>query len=225
MRGHLTYSNVVSTLCLFLLLGGGIAYAANTIGSADVINESLRSRDIKNGQVKAKDLTRNAVNGTIVADNTITGDDVDESTLQSAQGNTGATGPQGIVGPPGPSTGPAGGDLTGTYPNPLIADDAVTTSDIANRTVNADDLDGADRSGSIDVGAITDGRCTTISGSVTGAEPGDVAMLTTDGTLPNGMLVYAQRALTDAVHIKVCNLSGATSAAITDLPVRVVTIH
>ena len=28
LRGKLTYSNVLSTLCLFLLLGGGTAYAA-----------------------------------------------------------------------------------------------------------------------------------------------------------------------------------------------------
>ena len=88
-----------------------------------------------------------------------------------------------------------------------------------------DDIDGADRSGSIDVGAISNGRCVTISGGVSGAEPGDVALLTTNGTLPNGMMVYAQRALTDEVHIKVCNLTGATSAAMTDLPVRVITIH
>ena len=46
-----------------------------------------------------------------------------------------------------------------------------------------------------------------------------------NGTLPSGMMIYAQRALTDAIHIKVCNLSGATSAAITNLPVRVITIH
>ena len=88
-----------------------------------------------------------------------------------------------------------------------------------------DDIDGADRSGSIDVGAISNGRCTTITGSVTGTEPGDAVVLTTNGTIPNGMTIAAQRALTDAVHIKVCNLTGATSAAITDLPVRVITIH
>lgn len=38
-------------------------------------------------------------------------------------------GPQGA---PGPSTGPAGGDLSGSYPNPSIAAGAVTTSKIGS---------------------------------------------------------------------------------------------
>ena len=54
---------------------------------------------------------------------------------------------------------------------------------------------------------------------------GDVALLTTNGSIPNGMTISAQRALTDQVHIKVCNLTGATSAPISGLPVRVLTIH
>lgn len=53
-------------LALFCVLAGGTSYAANTIGSADVINESLLSQDIKN--------------------NTLTGDDVLEASL--AQGTT-----------------------------------------------------------------------------------------------------------------------------------------
>jgi hypothetical protein len=45
-RGRLTYSNVVSTLCLILLIGGGTAYAAtqlprNSVGSAQIRKESV----------------------------------------------------------------------------------------------------------------------------------------------------------------------------------------
>lgn len=67
LRGKLTYANVISTLCLFLLLGGG-AYAAvklpkNSVGAnqlkngavtaAKVRNESLLARNFAPGQLPA----------------------------------------------------------------------------------------------------------------------------------------------------------------------------
>jgi hypothetical protein len=36
LRDGLTYANVVSTLCLFLLLGGGAAVAASQLGKNTV---------------------------------------------------------------------------------------------------------------------------------------------------------------------------------------------
>jgi hypothetical protein len=56
IRAHLTYANVISTICLFLLLGGGAAWAAGTIGAHDIKKNAVRSRHIKNGTVKAPDL-------------------------------------------------------------------------------------------------------------------------------------------------------------------------
>jgi hypothetical protein len=49
VRQHLSYANVVSTLCLFLVVGGGSAVALS--GSNTVLSD-----DIKNGEVKARDL-------------------------------------------------------------------------------------------------------------------------------------------------------------------------
>lgn len=53
IRERLTYANVISTICLFLLLGGG-AYAAFHLPK-----NSVRSPNIVNGQVKRGDQARN----------------------------------------------------------------------------------------------------------------------------------------------------------------------
>ena len=48
-------------LALFLVIAGGTAYAANTIGSADVINESLRSQDLRNDNVTGDDVLESSL--------------------------------------------------------------------------------------------------------------------------------------------------------------------
>jgi hypothetical protein len=49
IRSHLTYANVISSLCLFLLLSGGTAVAlngANTVFSDDIVNGEVKSPDL-----------------------------------------------------------------------------------------------------------------------------------------------------------------------------------
>jgi hypothetical protein len=52
---------VIAFVALFLALTGGVAWAnhpggADTISSADIINEEIQSQDIKNGEVRNLDL-------------------------------------------------------------------------------------------------------------------------------------------------------------------------
>ena len=81
---HLTYANVVSTLCLFVLLGGG-AYAATKLGK-----DSVGSRQVRNGSIKGVDVKDDGLTGAEVEDNGITGADVDESSLGAVPDATNA---------------------------------------------------------------------------------------------------------------------------------------
>lgn len=58
LRGNLTYANVVSTLCLFLLLGGG-AYAAIKLPK-----NSVGTKQIKNGAVTGIKIRKRTIIGT-----------------------------------------------------------------------------------------------------------------------------------------------------------------
>jgi hypothetical protein len=57
-----SHATIVAYLALFVALSG-TAYAANTVGSADIIDESILSRDIKNGRIGTPDLHPNSVTG------------------------------------------------------------------------------------------------------------------------------------------------------------------
>jgi hypothetical protein len=81
-RGKLTYSNVISTLCLVLLLGGGTAYAANQLG-----RNSVGAKQLKKGAVTPAKLST-------AAKQTLTGP-------KGEPGAAGARGPQGDAGAKG----------------------------------------------------------------------------------------------------------------------------
>ena len=59
LRGKLTYANVISTLCLFLLLGGGAAFAATKLGK-----NSVGTKQIKNGAVTGIKIKKGTITGT-----------------------------------------------------------------------------------------------------------------------------------------------------------------
>jgi hypothetical protein len=59
---------------------------------------------------------------------------------------------------------------------------------------------------------------------VSGALPGQVAVVSTKAAIQNGIVLYAQR-VASAGHVEavICNFTGTAMTAIDDLPVRVIT--
>jgi hypothetical protein len=91
LRNHLSYANVVSSLCLFILLGGS-AYAAAKIGSGQVKDNSIQSKDIKNSTITGKDVRNKSLT---------------KSDFKAGQLPAGLTGPQGPQGAQGVAGTPA----------------------------------------------------------------------------------------------------------------------
>ena len=121
----------MGALALFLVLTGGTALALtrNTVGSPQ----------IKKAAVKNSDIADNAVTSPKVANGSLLGADFAPGQIPA--------GAQGEQGPPGPSTGPAGGDLTGNYPDPTIASSSVGGAEVSDGTVTSNDIDEAQVNG------------------------------------------------------------------------------
>ena len=78
MGGHLTYANVVSSLCLFLLLGGGVTYAATHLGK-----NSVGAKQLKKNAVLTAKIKNEAITAAKVKKGTLTGAQINASTLST----------------------------------------------------------------------------------------------------------------------------------------------
>ncbi|HTY98020.1 MAG TPA: hypothetical protein VMB91_13330 [Solirubrobacteraceae bacterium] len=97
--GRLTYANVVSTICLFLLLGGGAALASSVM----LPKNSVGAKQLKNGAVTPAKLNK-----------------ATKKQLSGAQGPKGAAGAAGAAGATG-ATGATGLKGEQGEPGPLLA--------------------------------------------------------------------------------------------------------
>ncbi len=97
LRSRLTYANVMSTLAVGLVVAGGTAYAANTIGSSDIIDESIQSQDVKNGEVKSTDVGNNQVQSADIKNGSLNDEDIAQETFVNFNGNIGTVPAQACV--------------------------------------------------------------------------------------------------------------------------------
>jgi hypothetical protein len=84
IRSHLTYANVMATLAVFLVLGGGTALASYVISSNSQVGPNTISGHHTSGNAHPN-LIAGSVGSKDVADDGLTGADIKEGTLTNGQ--------------------------------------------------------------------------------------------------------------------------------------------
>lgn len=88
IRKRLTYANVMSSIAVFLVLGGATAIAAQKIGKNDLKANAVTAAKIKRNAVTAAKIRNNAVTTNKIRNEAVTGDKVNEASLGTVPNST-----------------------------------------------------------------------------------------------------------------------------------------
>ena len=81
---QLTFGRVLAGTAVVLVLTTGTAYAANTVGSSDIINGSIKSIDIGSGEVKGGDIGNGTIRSADIFNGGVKSADVLDDSLLAA---------------------------------------------------------------------------------------------------------------------------------------------
>jgi hypothetical protein len=236
-RRHPRYADVVATLALFFALGG-TAYAVtqidpdsvytnaiqnkavtlaklhnNAVNSDKVVDGAITSLDITNESLTSSDLATDSVSATEVADNSIDSGEISNDSLLASDLAGSSVGASELV-----DGGVGAADIaSNAISGSKVAANSLTTADIAGADVNGGGID-------VPTGYVPNGRCRQLDAAVGGATAGEAVVFSIKAPIQNGVFIYGQRVPSNGhVMFDVCNFSGTTQAAISDLPVRLIT--
>jgi hypothetical protein len=134
---------------------------------------------------------------------------------QGPVGPQGPQGPQGAQGPQGLSNGPAGGSLTGNYPNPGIASGAVGGAQVSDGSLHLPDITAFNRNSPLPGVTIGPNNCATFTaGGLPEIQVGDVVYFappSIDSGYPAGIIIPPFIAPGGgSFNFNVCNLTNQT---------------
>ena len=90
IRKRITYANVMSSLAVFLVLGGGAAYAAKKIGSNEIKGNSITTGKIKKEAVSKAKIKKAAIDSSKLADNAVTSAKIEDNAVTTGKIANGA---------------------------------------------------------------------------------------------------------------------------------------
>lgn len=81
LRRRITYANVMSSIAVFLVLGGGAAFAAKKIGTKEIRGNAITTRKIKKNAVTPGKIRNRAITNAKIRDGAVTGAKINLATL------------------------------------------------------------------------------------------------------------------------------------------------
>jgi hypothetical protein len=139
---HLSFSNVIALLALFVALGGA-AYAGTKINGKIIVNGSIGGGKLKNETITANKIKKGTLTGAQIRNETITGAQIQAGSIDARQINLSSLGTV-------PSAQSA--NTAGT----AAKADSATTADTATSATNAANADSAKHAESADRAATAD---------------------------------------------------------------------